>query len=581
MENIDEEKLYIYKQVCQCTTQCLKISDTENIKYILDNEASICNKIVLDNINSNISRKIINKSLKYLLDNNYLKAIGLDDKIHKYYLTLDDTLTKLTWENIKLIKKKSIKELLWLFRKLVVDNLLKIIIDEHSRQEININEGIISSDFKNMKVYSVGSTEISSDYDITLYSNNNNALSIVIEDFQTRFISIFGEHSSIVFDTNIYGKAYIIFNCDEKCKNNYISVNLEKCKIQKEKFYYLKSLNDEKIDNKEGKYKYTQVIWSLIKYMRDLKTSLGETIHNKYFDFLKNNIDTKILDIALESLIYLKNTNNTYCDLIKYENEYLDNYNNFSRLLFDNDYISLINFYGTETYFTRGAFLDTVINSQMCLGNLNTYIKENININTNDIVKDFIKKIPIKLNQEDYIASILENAGFFFIHNDKTKYLKRIKDSILILANIDDMYMEIIKSIYFKDLLNITSDNYDYCNWIDNNDFDILKCEKYEMFQVIFKIVYRILKIYIKTIDFVGFPFYTIFIQGHIRLPTEKDVIPKFALESPISRDIGFFRDNKYKSTIARSRGNTYIKEPLKKEQLKKEQLNIITKNIN
>lgn len=535
-KDLAEEKLNIYEQVCQCTTQCIKLSDKPDIQYTLNNESNICNKISLDNMNSLVSRQIINKSLKFLIDSEYVKAIGPDNENHKYYITLNNTTILLTWDNIKSIRNKEIRELFWLFRKLVIDNLLKIIIDEQSKADPvivskpdsihSITEICGPEDFKNMKIYSVGSTEMSSDYDITLFSSNNQALSIVIEDFQSRFMSIFGEHSSTVFDTNIYGKAYIIFDCSELCKINYRPIILEKCGYQKETFYYLKSLDN-------SKYKSTQVTWGLIKYLRDLKDSFGEKIHNKYFDFLKKNItNDEILDIALESLIYLNNTNNTYSDLIKSEEEFKNNYKDYSGLLFDNDYISIINFYGKETYFTRGAFLDTVINSQMCNGNLSKYMrdfKEKDNTKSDDIIiEQFINNLPIKLNEEDYIASILENCGFFFLNNDKTKYLKRVKVSVMLLSNINKKYLEILESIYFHDLSNISSDNYDYCNWVDSNDFNILKCEKYSMFQVIFKIIYRILKIYFSNIEYVDFPFYNIFIKGNVRSPTQKDIIPKY-----------------------------------------------------
>ena len=512
-DNLIDEKVRIYNEVCQCYNQCLKF---ENSKYKISKEADICNKISLDNLPSTeYFNKLIYRSIKFLINNKLIKAIGNKEN-HKYYITINGTTVKFNWENIKNLKNKKEAELFWLFRKLVIDSLLKICINE------NKNDSENESDFNDVKIYSVGSTELTSDYDITLYSNNNHIIGIIIEDFQNRFIKIFGEHSSIVFDTNIYGKAYIIFDCDNKCNINYDIIDLNKCKNQKETFYYIKSLNtNNSLNNSNiiGQYKYNQVIWGLIKYLRNLRSSMGESIYNKYFNFLKHNVNNnnEILTITQETLIYLLNTNANYTDLIENEDNHEQDYkkNNFNSLLFTNDYISLINFYGEETYFTRGAFLDIVVNSQIC----NSSSK------------------PITLYEEDYIASILENAGFFLLHNDKTKYLKRVKNSIILLSNINKDYTFLVKSIYFHDMSNITSDNYDYCDWIDNDDFNLLKCEKYNMFQVIFKIIYRLLKIYFNTITFKDFPFHTIYIKNQLaelRSPTQFDIIPEFIRETSV-----------------------------------------------
>lgn len=517
-ELLKQEKIKIYKEICQCYSQCLKFKDSE---YKLNQEASVCNKISIDSFNTSEDlRKLINKSMAFLIKNNYIKAIGSKEN-HKYYITLNNTTVKFNWENIKNLKDKNKPEveLFWLVRKLVVDTLLKIIINEHKKNPTTINSSdgsflINPNDFNDVKIYSVGSTDITSDYDITLYSNNNYVTCIIIEDFQNRFMKIFGEHSSIVFDTNIYGKAYIIFDCEQSCEINYNPIDLSRCFTQKESFYYIKSLNDNTgliHDGIKGEYRYNQVIWGLIKYLRDLHNSFGESIYNKYFNFIKKNtVNSEILEITQESLIYLRNTNISYTDLIENEEYHKKNYrnNNYNSLLFINDYISLINFYGEETYFTRGAFLDTVVNSQMCKS-----------------------ESAILLYKEDYIASILENAGFFFLHNDKTKYLKRMKNSLLLLIENNEEYKYILKSIYFHDLSNVTSEGYNYCNWIDNDDFNLLKCEKYDMFQVVLKLIYRLLNTYLSIINFKNFPFHTLYIKDQLvelRSPKDADIIPEF-----------------------------------------------------
>jgi hypothetical protein len=542
---LKEQKVKIYKEICQCYSQCLKFEDSD---YKLNQEANICNKITIDdNINTTNLSDLINKTISFLIKNNYIKAIGDVDN-HKYYITLNGTTVKFNWENIKNLKdnNRPESELFWLVRKLIVDSILKIIINDHKKTETYHTSAdgsdvlITPDEFNDIKIYSVGSTDITSDYDITLYSNNNYIISIIIEEFQTKFMKIFGEHSSIVFDTNIYGKAYIIFDCkDQECKINYNQIDLSKCLNQKESFYYINSLNKNIgiIDGKYGQYKYNQVVWGLIKYLRDLRDNFGENIYNKYFNFIKKNVNNNnILDITQETLIYLRNTNITYTGLIENEETHRKDYkiNNFSSLLFINDYISLINFYGEETYFTRGAFLDTVVNSQMC--------------KTSEPV--------IELYKEDYIASILENAGFFFLHNDKTKYLKRVKNSLILLIKNNKEYEYLLKSIYFHDLFNVTSENYDYCNWIDNDDFNLLKCEKFDMFQVVFKIIYRLLKTYLDDIEFVNFPFHTIYIKeqlAQLRSPKDIDFTPDFINSINSSRRPSFQFNNSRRSSLTPS----------------------------
>jgi hypothetical protein len=142
------------------------------------------------------------------------------------------------------------------------------------------------------------------------------------------------------------------------------------------------------------------------------------------------------------------------------------------------DFISLINFYGTETYFTRGAFIDTVVISQMC-GN----------------------KLDIQLTEVDYITSILENAGFFFIHNNKTKYIIRVLNTFKTLIDKFTNYQVIqhkfdeLKSVLDKLATQTIKDgkaemDYDmkYCHdWASTDEIEVnlLKCQKYKLFNII------------------------------------------------------------------------------------------------
>ena len=160
------------------------------------------------------------------------------------------------------------------------------------------------------------------------------------------------------------------------------------------------------------------------------------------------------------------------------------------------DLTSFINFYSDETYFTRASFLDVVINTQMCSNRF-------------------------ELKDTDYICSILENSGFFFLHSNKTKYLIRIMNSLNSLVNKTKKYNDILSNdtyfIQFKNIINSLKSekqifidgkmeniiDYDdkYCKWttIEKNEtsFDLLKCQKYTLFNIILHVNFTILNIVI------------------------------------------------------------------------------------
>lgn len=86
------------------------------------------------------------------------------------------------------------------------------------------------------------------------------------------------------------------------------------------------------------------------------------------------------------------------------------------------NYISFVNYNGSETYFTRGAFLHVVINEQMC--------------------KDADESLKIKLNDDDYIDSFIENISELMMHYHKTKYLDRAKRALTRLSNKYDVILK-------------------------------------------------------------------------------------------------------------------------------------------
>ena len=243
--NNDDFKKFVYNSVCQCFSQCNKII---SISYKTDE--SNCTLIHANILDENHYVNFINDALNYMISKSILIKIE-----SKYYINITEEEEKipikLTWNNVKTldesalvsrrISNEDLMQTLWAFRKLVVDSILNIIT--------------IKNKISDMKIFSVGSSNISSDYDITLYGNTVDKVDI-ITCFQEYFKSIFGEDSAIVFDTNIYGKAYIEYKINKNDVNLYDKVK---------DMYIVK--NDTKTD---------QLIWCLVKYIRYIRMALGE-----------------------------------------------------------------------------------------------------------------------------------------------------------------------------------------------------------------------------------------------------------------------------------------------------------------
>ena len=463
--NESDFRKFIYDNICQCYNQCI------NADLKMVPKQSICTEILInENDSDNICYYdfLLENAIKFFETSNIIIKSGI-----KYYIINKNIKTKLTWENIKSLKSNELKELFWLFRKLIIDTILRQLL-------IHLD---ISSD--TFKIYSVGSTSLSSDYDITLYGSNDEKIKVITE-FQKRFKEIFGDDSSVVFDTNIYGKAFISFITDSDENLYYKSIS---CNNQN--FYYLQPSSEN-----------SQLMWGLVKYLRDIRDAFSEHIYNDLLSFMIKKIPSLIhLHHANKTLIYLRNKDSekiNYTSLFDIEDDFISSYDD--KLLGLNDYISLTNFYGVDTYFTRGAFIDTVVNIQMC------------------------KQDTIKLSSVDYISSILENAGFFFIHNNKTKYFIRVYKTILKLVSNYSEYSNLINTLHFMRFKNIIEglkitqnnrDDYDerYCKWIGNDDFDLLYCEKFTLFNILFKLIYHLLALYSShnsniINDEISFPFY-------------------------------------------------------------------------
>jgi len=417
---------YVFKNCCNCTEKECIITITEkylpnyynNIKKnYVNTDLSKCsqingiNYIFGDKRGFDICIYIIEKCLKYRL---------LKLKHNKFFLL--NSYVKLSWKNIKniniqmcenYINKNSIyalelynyftmsniqtineinrelftiivKILFWYIRKSIVDTMVGTIIYKNNHD---------------LNALSVGSTNLESDYDITLYGNYDETHK-TINEFKIIFEQIFNNKSSYIFDTNLYGVSFI----KKDDKSSEYSCN---------NFNFTPTKTQEEI-----KHKITQHIWSLIKFVNSLhfiKESnelLYEMLYNIVISRLRTTKRINLIQTAEDFIsIFEANTAN-YDKIIKFlktiENEEINNF------------ISFINYNGQETYFTRGAFIDIVVNNQMC---------------KNEI---------IKLQESEIIDSFIENVSDLMVHYNKTKYVERIKKTTIRLPLLD---LELIKKL--------------------------------------------------------------------------------------------------------------------------------------
>ena len=212
---------YVYNSHCQCNTECIKIPG-----FMSTADSSDCKRIIIDEKIENYKTSIEN------IINLFKEQNIITFRTTKYYVnTHSGKPVKLSWDNIKtrVLPKNQMK--LWLFRKAIVDCIIKDILtgikDETTMHNVDTN----------IKVYSVGSSKLSSDYDITVYSKPRITF-LIITKFQEIFKHFFTIDSSTVFDTNIYGKGFITFIKDNIDKDLYTEY---KCKS--DIIYYIKDDN--------------------------------------------------------------------------------------------------------------------------------------------------------------------------------------------------------------------------------------------------------------------------------------------------------------------------------------------------
>lgn len=223
-------------------------------------------------------------------------------------------------------------------RKKIVDGILQDVIREIRCPECTYE--------------AIGSTALTSDYDINLTSELPYLNNRIITDFNRKFYSIFGKSSDEVFDTNIYGIGFLpaskkIMPSSKDYDRQMIFAFAKLSVVEKK-------MNMKLFDRFPALAKYSsyyeaskKIIPAGDKYtslLSDIQDYMGEGVTMSRF--VNDNSDAK--------LYVLK------------------------------DMISNANMYANETYFTQGAFLHVVGSIQ---GNLD----------------------PGKISKNDYILSCVEN----------------------------------------------------------------------------------------------------------------------------------------------------------------------------
>ena len=361
-------------------------------KYILDSFVYFC-LLIKDtdkDTDQYIFKLLNNKNLEWC-EIKYLEKNNNDTNIkNNKYIQFIATLI-----GIKDSENLIYQVLLWFFRKVFVNCIVYDLVEYYKRKDPSDIYSIVK-DFNSLvlddsyKYNSVGSTNITSDYDITLQGSQETYISRIITKYKDIIKLMLYGNSDIIFDTNLYGVGFskdvdLNYDCNFKCNNDKIKL----------------CITNIHTDNDI----YDQHTWAFVKMFSNDKVSYHDTEYYHNNDIIKTAID------FVYNNIKSYNNSNNY--------EILINKANFIKSQYGlNNFISIVNYYGSETYYTRGAFLDVVINQQTCKNNIqnNSYI-----------------------DTHAFLDSFIENISDYCNHSFKTKYLDRALYVLNILQNNNEL----------------------------------------------------------------------------------------------------------------------------------------------
>jgi hypothetical protein len=320
----------------------------------------------------------------------------------------------------------------WMYRKMVVDSIIGDSIREVTKSRMKsivskVMEGINVGD---MDAVSVGSTKLMSDYDVTLYGNFK-LMSEVIREFNRVVEDIYGNTSEVIFDTNVYGTSFIklsgkvIFDMDE---DKYLYKEGGIC--NGDKFRYMKGDSVEVRD--------IQHMWAFMKVLKALKMieKFDVRLYESLYRYMEVNlVEGEYLRKAASFMSFL-NKRRDYVGVLGSYGKLIRSLPSVDRVLLSNMYISLVNYYGSETYYTRGAFLDVVVNKQMCGGSMTKCERGRIMplwMKKKGKVMPFVGDT-INLSRSEMVDSVIENIGEMMMHMSREKYVDRVEGGIISLG---------------------------------------------------------------------------------------------------------------------------------------------------
>jgi hypothetical protein len=480
LNNLNDLNVDVNTEEKKCNTIRVDIGDTLNEVYKGLNNSSY-SKIALVIKFIELFKKsgliVENQNMYFLLNSNMrfkwnnIKMLTVKDIQEFKNKNGEDIINKLKNEYLKEKEKKNeeqelliIKSLFWYFRKVVVDSIVSDII-------------ILNGYEKDVKAMSVGSTTLTSDYDITL-DGTYNKNSRVIRRFDMFVEVLFMDDSESVFDTNIYGVSFI--------KGKDTVVETPTGTLNKNSINVVVNKAFESVHEKCGKFNYilsndrdfiiSQHIWAFVKLLLRLKKiqDQDEKLYALCLDELSKKLGDNLYFSSAKQFMnkYESNVNN-YEKTVKFASEFLKDVNDENSKYYVSNFISYVNYNGSETYLTNGAFLDVVVNNQMCQ-------PKNI----------------VNLDNNSYLDSFIENLSDLITHYHKKKYLVRAKNAFDKMLEIDKGLKEEIKNDVLKNIEDIRTIQ-------KNCSDDILECQS---FLIVSKILVCIIEVFKRYIDWSEIP---------------------------------------------------------------------------
>jgi hypothetical protein len=356
-----------------------------------------------------------------------------------------------------------VKSLFWYFRKAVIDSILSDIINNYKLKHLDVQ----------IVAMSVGSTKLSSDYDISLDTSYDIG-AYIIKKFIKIIDNIFKDDSENIFDTNVYGVSFT------KRRGDKSFINGHKC--DSNEVHYI--LGDSKIE-------ISQMIWCYIKLLLKLGVILkqDDKVYEKLYSYLDNSMQTNVLfEKALGFVNTYKSDISNYGKIVSQYNNYIDFNKNIKnkRGVRDDSYlisnfISFVNYNGSETYLTNGAFMDVVINQQMC--------------SSGDKIKITRPYM--------YFTSFVENMSDLLIHYHKLKYTERCENS---LRELDVLLRGSgLSKEFLKNWNNIYLNTVDLLKWLKVTqkkcDDDVYKCQVFDLMYTCVYIIVQVSDVYYEYVE--------------------------------------------------------------------------------